>query len=83
MPGTSTPPGTFRDFHCDTLEKAFAELHRRKGIAEGVITRLEESPYGGYRVYSVPVDVFIDDLVDPIQPQVPGSGFSPRKAIYS
>ncbi len=81
MPGTSTP-GTVRDFPCDTFEEALAELHRRKSAADGVITRLEESPYGGYRVYSTPVELLVDDLIDPIQPQVPGGGLSSRKAIY-
>ena len=75
-------PESFRDFYCDTIEEAFTELRRRKSTAEGIITRLEESPYGGYRVYSVPVDLFVDDLADPIQPVVPGSAFSTRKVMY-
>ena len=81
MSATSSPD-SFRDFHCDTIEEAFAELRRRKTTAQGIITRLEESPYGGYRVFSVPVELFVDDLADPIQPTVRGSAFSPRKVIY-
>ena len=33
-----------------------------------MIVSFEESPYGGYRVYSVPADTVVDDLVDPILP---------------
>ena len=81
MPDTSSP-GSLKDFYCDTIEEAFAELRRRKSAAEGVITRLNQSGYGGYRVHSVPVELFVDDLVDPIQPRMPNNGFGTRKAIY-
>lgn len=64
-----------QDSHCDTIDEVFEEIRRRKSApgAEGVITRFEESPYGGYRVYSVDAEFFVDELVDPIQPRVPTS----------
>ena len=81
MPSTSSP-SSFKDFYCDTFDEAFAEVRRRKSAAEQIITRLDESPYGGYRVYSIPLDLFVDDLVEPSQPSIPGGGFTTRKAVY-
>ena len=36
----------------------------RKSHAEQLITRIEPSPYGGYRVRSVPAEFMIDSMVD-------------------
>ena len=69
------------DVYCKTLDEAIKESARRKRDAKvaGVITRFEKSPYGGYRVYSLPADTLVDDLVDPIVPEILGSR---RKAVY-
>ncbi|MDE2692305.1 MAG: hypothetical protein OXI49_17540 [Acidobacteriota bacterium] len=71
----------FKDVYCETLEEVFEEKRRRKADPEGnaYITQHEESPYGsGYRVYSIPVDIYADELVKPLQP---GAGLaSGRKA---
>lgn len=71
----------FGDMYCKTIDEAFKEIARRKRDADGVITRFEESPYGGYRVYSLPADVLVDDLVDPIvnMPDIRGPR---RKRVY-
>lgn len=63
-------PLAIDDVFCGTLGEAMAEIGRRKrgANADGMITRFEESPYGGYRVYSVPADFAVDELVDPIYP---------------
>lgn len=76
-------PLTIDDVFCDTFTEAIAEIGRRKrdANADGMITRFEESPYGsGYRVYSVPADFVVDDLVDPIYPGV-RSGLG-RRRLY-
>ncbi len=79
----STSVPSIGDMYCRTLDEAFKEVARRKrdAGADGVITRFEESPYGGYRVYSLPADVLVDDLVDPIinMPDIRGSR---RKRVY-
>ena len=58
--------------YCKTLDDALKEVaKRRAGKAEGVITRYEPSPYGGYRVYSIDAEILVDDLTDPVRPNVP------------
>lgn len=76
--------GLSQDFYCDTIDEVFEEIRRRKSSpgAEGTITRFEESRYGGYRVYSVDAEFFVDELVDPIQPRIPSSGFATRRTVY-
>ena len=76
--------GLAQDFYCDSIDEVFEEIRRRKSApgAEGAITRFEESRYGGYRVYSVDAELFVDDLVDPIQPRVPSSSFAARRTVY-
>lgn len=83
MPGRSAQ-GVFKDYYCDTIDAAFKEVRQRKSAssAKGIITRFEESPYGGYRVYSVPVETFVDEYLDPVRPRSPSRGFSKRKAVY-
>ena len=69
MPLTAPAIG---DVFCNTFDEAVAEIGRRKrdADADGVVTSFEESPYGGYRVYSVPADDIVDNLVDPIYPGI-------------
>ena len=76
--------GLAQDFYCETIDEVFEEIRRRKSSpgAEGTITRFEESRYGGYRVYSVDAEFFVDELADPIQPQIPSSGFATRRTVY-
>lgn len=73
-----------QDVYCDTIDEVFEEIRRRKSSpgAEGAITRFEESPYGGYRVYSVDAEFLVDELADPVQPRVPASGFASRRTVY-
>ncbi len=60
--------------YCKTLDEALREVRRRSGIAPKMISKYEKSPYGGYRVYSIDADDFVDDLVDPLPGKV-ASGF--------
>lgn len=67
---------TTGDAFCDTLDEAAEEVGRRKRDtteAESVVTTFEESPYGGYRVYSIPAELVVDQLLDqqsgPFRPQ--------------
>ena len=62
--------------YCKTLDEALEEVARRRATkAAGTITKYERSPYGGYRVYSVEADVFVDDLLDPVLPNTRGDSF--------
>ena len=64
---------TFGDVHCKTIEDVLTEVSRRKqhALSSNTITKYEKSLYGGYRVYSRPADLVVDDLVDPIYPRMP------------
>ena len=62
--------------YCKTLDEALQEVARRRSTkTPGVITRYEKSPYGGYRVYSVEAEVFVDDLLDPVLPNTRHDSF--------
>ena len=76
-------PRLLPDKHCRTLEEARLEVARRRKSEFGseVITRHVESRYGGYRVYSIPKEEFVEALIDPILPPVAHSrGRSLRRA---
>ena len=51
------------DVFFETYHEALREAQRRKTtLVDPMITRIEESPYGGYRVWSMPTDVYVDLL---------------------
>jgi hypothetical protein len=51
----------FVDAFFETYAEAMREAqHRKMTLGDPIITRIEESPYGGYRVWSMPADVYID-----------------------
>lgn len=52
-------------FH-KTMSEAVAEAARRRAnpALKDVLTKVEPSPYGGFRVRSYPADLFIDQLAD-------------------
>ena len=53
--------------YCKTQEEARKEMERRRAAdSESVIVKCDKSPYGGFRVYSIPVDSYIDDLIYPV-----------------
>lgn len=61
------------DVYFDTLDEAFQELQRRRASHENMISRVNDSRYGGYVVHSIPVDLFIDELAEPLTvTQFPG-----------
>lgn len=61
-----TDPHPIPDAYFDTLNEAFQELQRRRASHEDMITRLKDSRYGGFVVHSVPVDLYIDELAEPL-----------------
>ena len=82
--GATPAPSTFTDFYCDTINAAFEEISRRKAMqgTESIITRYEESPYGGFRVHSMSAELFVDDLLDPVYPMKRATGFVQQKSLY-
>ena len=48
-------PRLIPDSHCATWQEAFEEAGRRRmsPVAPDAVTRFDESPYGGYRVYTI------------------------------
>jgi hypothetical protein len=57
----------FADSFCDTLTAAMAEVDRRRSQNRGeqMITRIEDSPYGGFRVRSFPAEFIVDSVSEP------------------
>ena len=55
-----------QDVYYDKLKDALEESrHRRSSpVGKGMITHVGESPYGGYRVTSMPAEFYVDLLVD-------------------
>ena len=56
--------------YADTFHKDFREAMEESGRrraepgSAAYLTRVERSPYGGYRVRSIPADLFVDQLID-------------------
>ncbi|WP_420634470.1 hypothetical protein [Candidatus Palauibacter sp.] len=74
-------PRLIRDSHCETWDEALAEVARRRAspVAHDAVTRLDESPYGGYRVYTVSLEVAMEVFVDMADSGVfPGQSGTPE-----
>lgn len=56
----------FADSFHDKLADAMNEATRRRTdpAARDLVTKPEESPYGGYRVRSMPADFYVDQIAD-------------------
>ncbi len=56
----------FPDTFHKTMGEAMDEVARRRADPQGkeLMTRIERSPYGGYRVRSMPADFFVDTIAD-------------------
>jgi hypothetical protein len=56
----------FADTFHDRIADAMAEAANRRADprSSGMITRVETSAYGGYRVRSMPADFVVDQLAD-------------------
>lgn len=52
-------------FHA-TMAEAMEEASRRRAnpVFKDFLTRVEPSPYGGFRVRSFPAELFVDQLAD-------------------
>ena len=63
-------PRVLPDSYFDTMDEALEEVDRRKGTssASEAVTRIAESPYGGYVVHSVSAEAFGRALSSPIHP---------------
>ncbi len=59
-------PRLIADSHHDTRQEAFEEASRRKAspVAPDAVTRIDESPYGGYRVYTVSLSLAMEVFSD-------------------
>ena len=71
-------PRLIPDAHCATWEEAFEEAGRRKAspVAPDAVTRLDESPYRGFRVYTVSLRLAMEVFADMAE-----SGVAPDSAI--
>jgi hypothetical protein len=56
----------FADTFHERLLEAMNEASRRRADPEGkgFVTRVERSPYGGYRVRSLPAEFYVDQIAD-------------------
>ncbi|EME69097.1 hypothetical protein H261_15230 [Paramagnetospirillum caucaseum] len=54
----------FIDSFHDSLDEAVREAHRRKAGGETTITTVVETPYGGWRVRSIPAEFAVDLMAD-------------------
>jgi hypothetical protein len=56
----------FADTFHEKLVDAMNEASRRRAHPDGkgFVTRVERSPYGGYRVRSLPAEFYVDQLAD-------------------
>ena len=56
----------FADTFQDRLADARVEADRRRADKNGydLVTKVETSPYGGYRVRSMPADYYVDRIAD-------------------
>ena len=78
-------PRLVPDSYHDTRQEAFEEASRRKTSppAPDAVTRIDESPYGGYRVYTVSLSLAMEVFTDMAESGVLPEPSSGRKsAIY-
>ena len=77
-------PRLIPDTHCATAEEAFAEAGRRKTlpIASDAITRVERSPYGGYRVYTVSMSLAMEMFTDLAESGVTPTSLGDQRSGY-
>ena len=69
-----------RSIYFETEMEAVEECMRiHKESAGRTISIRQRTPYGGYRVYSLPIELAVDELAKPIIPQIPGNIFARRK----
>jgi hypothetical protein len=56
----------FPDSFHKTMQEAMEEVARRRADPQGkeIVTRIQSSPYGGFRVRSLPADLYVDMLAD-------------------
>ena len=61
-----TLPRLVPDGYYDSIEEAYEESRRRKASppADDAVTRVVESPYGGFRVFTISMEFAIDVLGD-------------------
>lgn len=69
MSAEPPPKAPLRDTYCATMEEVVDELRRRREArrqGDFVITRYEEARYGGgFRVYSVPAELVVEQMLNP------------------
>lgn len=78
-------PRLIADSHHDTRQEALEEASRRKTspVAPDAVTRVDESPYGGYRVYTVSLSLAMEIFTDMAESGVfPAPSSGGRSAPY-
>ncbi|MDE2975822.1 MAG: hypothetical protein OXU64_14050 [Gemmatimonadota bacterium] len=78
-------PRLIADSHHDTRQEALEEASRRKAspVAPDAVTRVDESPYGGYRVYTVSLSLAMEVFTDMAESGVfPAPSSGGRSAPY-
>lgn len=78
-------PRLIPDSHYDTWEEALEEAERRKASppAPDAVTRMDDSPYGGYRVYTVSLRLAMDLFTDMAESGVVPDSFGREKSAHS
>ena len=56
----------FADTFHTTLREAMEEAGQRRSSSDGgsYLTNVERSPYGGFRVRSIPAELYVDQLIE-------------------
>ncbi len=78
-------PRLLPDAFCDTLEETVAEVSRRKASppSSDAVTQFDESPYGGYRVYTVSLVFAMETIVDAESPETLIGSLSSNRSGYT
>lgn len=69
---------TSPNYFFETEMEALVEVRRRKASPQfaGMLVKHEKSPYGGFRVICIPIELAVDELVEPMVSGI--SVFGPR-----
>ena len=79
----ATDMGKWTAKHYETYEEASeAACEIRRNSPLELVVRVNKSPYGGFRLSVLPVDVYVDLLVDGILPRGMRRGYGQSPAGY-
>ena len=79
----ATDMGKWTARHYETYEEACEAVREiRRNSPLELVVRVNKSPYGGFRLSALPVDVYVDLLVDGILPRSMRRGYGQSPAGY-